>query len=75
MEKNDLMIVTRPTKADKSKEYTALIVRLSYRDVILTCDKNLIAELLGISVFALVQHCSKNKAFSVGELCLPAIKS
>jgi hypothetical protein len=71
MEKNNLMVVTRPTKADNNKEYMALIVRLSYRDVMLTCDKALISEILGISVVSLVEHCSKNKAFSVGELCSP----
>lgn len=71
MVKNNLMVVTRPTKANKDKEYTALIVRLSYRDVILTCDKALISEILGISVVSLVEHCSKHKAFSVGDLCLP----
>ena len=75
MVQNNLMVVTRPTKADKNKEYTALIVRLSYRDVILTCDKALIAEIFGVSVVSLVELCSKNKAFSVGELCLPAMKS
>ena len=75
MENNNLMVVTRPTKTDKNREYTALIVRLSYRDVILTCDKNLISELLGLSVLSLVELCSKNKAFSVGELGSPVVKS
>ena len=75
MVQNDLMVVTRPTKADKNKEYTALIVRLSYRDIILTCDKALISEILGVSVVSLVELCSKNKAFIVGDISLPAIKS
>lgn len=75
MVKNGLFVVTRPTKADKNREYISLVARLSYRDVILTCDKNLIAELLGLSVLSLVELCTKNKAFSVGELGSPVVKS
>ena len=65
---NNLMVVTRPTKADNNKYYNALIVRLPYRDVILTCDKNLIAEILGMSVIQLVELCNKSKVIEVGDI-------
>lgn len=68
MANNNLMVVTRPTKTDNNKYYSALVVRLPYRDVILSYNKNLIAEVLGISVIQLVELCNKSRDIEVGDI-------
>lgn len=68
---NNMFLRTKGTKADPNKEYTALTVDLGYCEKILTCDKQLIAELVGISVRDLAKIVEKNKRIAVGKLMLP----
>lgn len=48
MEKRELKVVVKNGK--NGKPYTALVMELGYRQAFLSFDRNLCAELLGISV-------------------------
>lgn len=65
-----LYLVERKTKSDPSRTYIALIASLPYRDIILSFDRNSIAEILSVSVSSLYDMVKDNGSVCVGEIGL-----
>lgn len=46
----DVFVTKQKCKSDPNKTYHCLCVALGYRDIVLTFDRHVIAETLGISI-------------------------
>lgn len=64
----NLYVVERPTRADPSRSFIALVAVLPYREVVLSYDRGSIAELLSVSIVDLFSMLKDNKRIPVGEL-------
>lgn len=54
-----LDVIVQTEKSKTGNEYCALKVDLGYRKAVLSVDRNLIAEILGISIKELIEKMGK----------------